>query len=65
MARSIRILAPSLYAAAVLVGFLVSGRVGTIITIAGAVVLGAVFTVARPGAGPEGGRNRNRNRNRS
>jgi hypothetical protein len=66
VSRNIRIAAPALYAAALVVGFLISSKVGIVVAIGGAMLLGLVFSLGRggAGAGPTGGRNRNRNRNR-
>jgi len=66
VSRNIRVVAPVIYAAAVVVGFLINGTVGTIVTIGGAMLLALVYTTTRGGAaGVEGGRNRNRNRDRN
>jgi hypothetical protein len=66
VSRNIRVVAPALYAVAVVVGFLINGTVGIIVTIGGAMLLALVYTTTRGGAaGVEGGRNRNRNRNRN
>jgi len=61
VSRNIRVAAPLVYAAAVVVGFLVNSRLGVIIAVGGAILLVAVFMLAR-GGGPAGGRNRDRDR---
>jgi hypothetical protein len=59
VSRNIRVAAPLVYAAAVVVGFLINSRVGVIVTVGGAILLVAAFMLAR-GGGPAGGRDRNR-----
>ncbi len=51
MSRNIRAAAPPLYAAALVVGFLINGKAGIIIAIGGAMVLAAIFTLMRGAAG--------------
>jgi hypothetical protein len=51
MSRNIRAAAPPLYAAALVVGFLINGKAGIIIAIGGATLLAAVFTLMRGPAG--------------
>jgi hypothetical protein len=56
---------PGLYAAAVLIGFLINTRAGVIIAIGGAVVVSALYTIiSRTSATPESSRRPPRNRNR-
>ena len=64
MPRNVRAIAPMIYAAAVVAGFLINSRVGVIIAVVGGILLGAVYTMTRSGA-QTGGRERNRNRNRN
>lgn len=60
--RRLRLLAPLCYALIIVVAYLVlPGSVATVIVIAGAIALGAMYAVMRP----QDGRGRNRNRNRA
>lgn len=65
MNRGVRNGIPVLYAAAILIGFLINTRAGVIITIGGAVVASALYTIiGRATATPENARHPPRNRNR-
>jgi hypothetical protein len=63
--RGVRNGIPVLYAAAILIGFLISARAGVITAIGGAVVASALYTIiGRVTATPENARRPPRNRNR-
>jgi hypothetical protein len=65
MNRGVRAGIPVLYAAAILIGFLINSRAGVIIAIGGAVVASALYTIiGRVTATPESSRRPPRNRRR-
>ncbi|MYW05542.1 hypothetical protein [Streptomyces sp. SID3343] len=59
MVRNIRIAAPMLYAAAIVLGFLIDTRVGVGVAIVGGMLVGLTYTLLRP-AGDGPGRRRRR-----
>ena len=65
MNRGVRAGIPVLYAAAILIGFLINAKTGVIVAIGGAVVASALYTIiGRATATPENARRPPRNRNR-
>jgi len=63
--RGVRAGIPALYAAAILIGFLINAKTGVIVAIGGAVVASALYTIiGRATSTPENARRPPRNRNR-
>jgi hypothetical protein len=66
MNKSLRAGVPALYAAAILIGFLINTKTGVIVAIGGAVVSSALYVIiARTTAAADTGRRPPRQRNRA
>jgi hypothetical protein len=65
MTRNLRAVGPMVYAALVIVGFLINPVVGGIVVIVGGIALGAFFVAIRGNGAPTSSRRPPRNRNRS